>query len=453
MDFGRGHSIDSISKLPDEVLCHILSFLPTKYAVRTSLLSTRWKYLYASVPSLDFDDSLFSPRQAGSGNLASEMQLLMSIVDRTFVLRKLGYIDRFSLKCRQNIDVSSVNIWIYAALWRNIRELDFCVSLNEFTQLPGDLFACPTLVVLKLSGNFVINLPIKICLPNLKILHLNGNSFPNEDSIQRFISSCPVLEDLAMSRCLLDNIRIFNISAPTLKSLTIDFFRKYTDLKYKFVLNTPKLVYLKYSGSLVEGYLMKNLQSLVESCIDVRCHLSFMFSEDETKYFVELLCGIAKVKFLYLSGHVTQDPWVYLPVLSPPTLCNLTRLELGVIGYGFTGRGLAFLVCLLECSPILETLAFVEGFFDPNCNPERHRHDLPHIVPPCMMFHLKMIKIMSYRGYKIELKLAEYFLKNSTVLRKMTIQTSGMTDKDVLEVSKKLMTVPRGSKECVVSMF
>ncbi|XP_027114639.1 putative F-box/LRR-repeat protein At5g02930 [Coffea arabica] len=47
--------VDRISGLPDAVLCHILSHLPTKLAAATSvlLISTRWRYIFASVPNID----------------------------------------------------------------------------------------------------------------------------------------------------------------------------------------------------------------------------------------------------------------------------------------------------------------------------------------------------------------------------------------------------------------
>ncbi|KAK7251786.1 hypothetical protein RIF29_35305 [Crotalaria pallida] len=47
---------DRISSLPDEVLCHILSFLPTKEAVATSAISKRWYPLWRSVTILDIND-------------------------------------------------------------------------------------------------------------------------------------------------------------------------------------------------------------------------------------------------------------------------------------------------------------------------------------------------------------------------------------------------------------
>ncbi|MED6130807.1 hypothetical protein PIB30_004228, partial [Stylosanthes scabra] len=43
---------DRFSDLPDCVLIHLLAFLTTKDAVRTTILSTRWKDLWKQVPSL-----------------------------------------------------------------------------------------------------------------------------------------------------------------------------------------------------------------------------------------------------------------------------------------------------------------------------------------------------------------------------------------------------------------
>ncbi|XP_074271844.1 F-box/LRR-repeat protein At5g02910-like [Silene latifolia] len=49
--------LDKISNLPDELLFLIMSFLPTWYAVRTSILSRRWRYLFTLTDCLSFDDA------------------------------------------------------------------------------------------------------------------------------------------------------------------------------------------------------------------------------------------------------------------------------------------------------------------------------------------------------------------------------------------------------------
>ena len=43
------------------VVCLMLSFLPTKNAVRSAILSTRWRYHFASLFALDFYDFYLPP--------------------------------------------------------------------------------------------------------------------------------------------------------------------------------------------------------------------------------------------------------------------------------------------------------------------------------------------------------------------------------------------------------
>ncbi|CDY39929.1 BnaA09g15110D [Brassica napus] len=46
--------VDSISSLPDEMLHHIFSFVPTKVAITTSVLSKRWRHVWCKTPYLSF---------------------------------------------------------------------------------------------------------------------------------------------------------------------------------------------------------------------------------------------------------------------------------------------------------------------------------------------------------------------------------------------------------------
>ncbi|XP_028092693.1 putative F-box protein At3g58960 [Camellia sinensis] len=56
-----------IERNTDLVLAHILSFLPTKYAVATSTLSPRWKHIWTSVPYLEFNEKTLLVEHPWSG--------------------------------------------------------------------------------------------------------------------------------------------------------------------------------------------------------------------------------------------------------------------------------------------------------------------------------------------------------------------------------------------------
>lgn len=53
-------TVDRISDMPDSILCHILSFHPTKFAATTSVLSKRWKLVWIAVLALYFDQETFN---------------------------------------------------------------------------------------------------------------------------------------------------------------------------------------------------------------------------------------------------------------------------------------------------------------------------------------------------------------------------------------------------------
>ncbi|RZC52608.1 hypothetical protein C5167_021034 [Papaver somniferum] len=112
MDVGE----DRISKLPDPLVHHILSFLPTKTVVSTSILSKRWKNIWVSVPVLDFHN--WEPPRIRSGHydeyaITLETNNFMDFVERALVLRNMLNIHKFCLDCENGFfDHKRVNAWI-----------------------------------------------------------------------------------------------------------------------------------------------------------------------------------------------------------------------------------------------------------------------------------------------------------------------------------------------------
>ncbi|XP_059660743.1 putative FBD-associated F-box protein At5g56410 isoform X2 [Cornus florida] len=289
--------VDRISNLPSSVMGHILSFLPTKYAVATSVLSTKWKYLWTSLTTLDHDDELllvsFGPRNSTKQKI-QEMSFI-KFVYRVFMLNVSDLRD-LHLKCSRIDDVSHLNAWISAAVARNVREIYISLPVKEYNAT-RDLFTCKSLVVFTLCGKFVLNVPTSVCLQNLKILRLVLVTF-SDDSINRLFPSCPMLQHFSMIACVWVNVGVFNIFAPSLKSLSIRGISCHDNTfswKHKIVLNAPNLQLLDYNDYVTEGYSMNNLNALVQAKIVL---FGTSVRDNSVKELVE---GISKVQRLHLS--------------------------------------------------------------------------------------------------------------------------------------------------------
>lgn len=195
MDLNFGRSLDRISKLPDSVLCHILSFLPTKYAVGTSILSTRWQYIWISVATLDFNDSeFFNKRHHTKGIGEAEVDLrFTNFVNSVLLLSDVSCLEKFALKLESVCYFDIVKAWISTAVKRNVQKLELRYSAcHDFDgqvpiQLPHVLFFCKILVDLRLDGNISLKVPASVSLPSLKILEINEVIYENEDSAHNLI--------------------------------------------------------------------------------------------------------------------------------------------------------------------------------------------------------------------------------------------------------------------------
>ncbi|XP_010418956.1 PREDICTED: putative F-box/LRR-repeat protein At3g18150 [Camelina sativa] len=115
---------DVISSLPDEILLHILSFIPTKLAIRTSLLSKRWRYIWCDTPSLYFDNYSQKARVA--------------LIDKSLNRYTAPKMKHFRLRTNLK-DNNYIKRWIKLAMSRNVENVSLQVTVSGF-KIPDEFF-------------------------------------------------------------------------------------------------------------------------------------------------------------------------------------------------------------------------------------------------------------------------------------------------------------------------
>ncbi|XVF77571.1 hypothetical protein PTKIN_Ptkin14bG0055800 [Pterospermum kingtungense] len=421
--------VDRFCCLPEELRCRIMSLLPIKDAVRASSVSTSWNDVFSSISNLDFEDC-FTRRK-------SESDSYMNFVDRVLFYRT-GFVDRFRLKCGEFIKSNRLDGWIRYALRNNVRDLYLLLNCKEFKGLPNRVFTCKTLVSLKLDVNnkckYALKLPVKVCLPSLKVLHLSGIKYPDDNSMQRLFSSCSVLEELVVTGCVLQRQCKINICSPTLKNLTLDNYtwRFPDDYDIKIEIDAPSLVYFKY-GNLPQCFLLKNLNSLVRA--DINLGSLFNFGHTYNAVATDLFRGISNVQTLHLTGAFGEADMFG------------TSSDF-VVGWE---RALPY---LLERFPCLEALVLqVYHRFSGNSS----RVQLPsNSFPSFLWSQLKTLKILSFEGQKNQMHMVKHFLDNAEVLENFTVETEAKDrrnpEKWRSRITKKLLNLPRVLEKSKVSI-
>lgn len=253
---------DRISELPDAILATILSRLSNiRIAIRTSVLSKRWRYLWTHVICLNFDIQMAAGYRCyhllGAGE-ECEHGTQYKWLTQFFKLHQGSTLDGFT------ISVSSIGKfrelcpallelipdWIKLALSKRVQSLE--IDLYKY-QKHGDGFLAKLF-----ESPFGAS-----CIKYLKHISLNGLQISGE-LVEHFLSNGHLLEQLSISGSRdLRNLKVFGSSS--LKFLQISYCKSL----YEVEISAPNLVsfvcggcFLGY-GSETPNIVLKHAPSLV----------------------------------------------------------------------------------------------------------------------------------------------------------------------------------------------
>ncbi|KAG5574293.1 hypothetical protein H5410_054427 [Solanum commersonii] len=373
---------DPLSYLPDNVIDIILMRLPSEDAVRTSILSKKWRYHWCRLTELKIDESLWK----------TEKDLLNPTVKFTKIMYQLlslheGPITKFTLFVVHLASCPEIDSFIYFLSRNDIQHLVLNLSLRKEYRLPSSLFTCSQLRHLSLCFCSIQHLSAFQGfdkLISLKLCEVNISS----ELLESLISHCPLLEELELD--ISDNSDTIEINAPMLRLFDLSGNISSVCLK-----NVPRLVKVLLYGDYIKAEDL-----------------------DFAKAFRVLSCSRAPPLFL---------PWFRgyeAPTRLPFNLNSVKRFYLPDIMLVESYK-LSYALCLIRSFPYLEYLEiqiheYGFDYEDEDDEPIPEPLELKHLWDVTFN-HLKEVKLGYLSGTASELLLIKFLLAESPVLERMLI--------------------------------
>ncbi|CAN1264250.1 F-box/FBD/LRR-repeat protein At1g13570 [Linum perenne] len=380
-----------ISKLPHNVLDRILTFLPIKEAARTSVLSSKWRYQWRSIPHLVFDADFATFPKPDEGN-----KVMLQIYKALLVHQ--GPIHRFELAIPGMDCYPQIDQLIPYLSTKSVKELTVLSTLTIFSSqdyfsevLPSSVFSILDLNILKLQRyQFVVPPGSMVGFSKLTLLELKEVDIPdNYDFFGTLLPHCPLLEEL----------RVFDCTS------TIEPLFESASLKALFFHSCFKTICFKDTSRL-------SVLSVVDTGVYDPDMVALFAALPALK---QLELGIELLLFLS-NGHVPYK----LPAAS---LTNLEVLEIPRLLLDSLPEA-RVLVCLIMSSPNLRRLTIVR---------------------------LEEFSIHICHGDQVELDLARFVLATAPLLKTVFVKpTEGLPSEDAITYLVEMTQYKRISKEAEV---
>ncbi|KAM6570484.1 hypothetical protein CsatB_018469 [Cannabis sativa] len=301
---------DRISKLPKEIIHHILSFLPTEDVVHTCLLSKYWKFMWYSVPKLYFTT------KTNRFRVQEGLQKFYNYVDNCLEHRNRGIyflvygsnITSFKIwmNSYERSESGRVDKWLAFAVKNKANEIN--LRLDKDKDLYGQLhyYRLPkTLVVnakylttLRLS-RVELDSPYSFNFPSLKSLSLNFVQIKHHDVVDKLLLGSPSLEELRMVYCYLSTNYELRILSSSLKYLEITLTDQIRFIVKKIMIEAINLEYLELNGVCFEKLDLSQCKAITYLSLTCDWGLS-----EESSSFESLISNLPLLENLSLCNEL-----------------------------------------------------------------------------------------------------------------------------------------------------
>ncbi|XP_019087560.1 PREDICTED: F-box/FBD/LRR-repeat protein At2g26030-like [Camelina sativa] len=445
---------NNINELPDYLLTQMLSYLPTKDSVRTSVLSKRWERLWLMVPVIDLNVNHFPLNGQAFASFIDKF--LEFNASENLSINHKSRLQKFKIKYNEFINYGDrLGELLGTMVDRKVEHLDveadMMPSIRDF--MPHDIYKSKTLVFLKLVRVGLVNPRLVVSLPCLKTMHLENNFYCVDGPLvmENLISDCPVLEDLTFVRTIDRNnvefLVFLRVRSRSLKRFRYTFANDRGGTDFSVEIDAPRLEFMSFKDNQSDRIVVNNLSSLLTIDMDTKFNVEIggsplrLGSFNKRNTIRHFLTSISSVRHMIISKRTMEVLDRYLKLAPLPQFGNLYRLQAA-----FPNSLLQLLPVFLENFQNLKSLILELSF---STHPVQIKL---RYVPHCLSSTLERVEI---KGMIIEEEtwktLAGYFLENSAVLKKLILhfKDSVISNHDV-DIFKEIRTFTKWSPNCQI---